>query len=223
MQEDLKEVYKHMRKLGMGALTHANYHANYYSYENPMWSELAVLQAAHSAEILIKARIAQEHPLLIFDKIPHSSNDSTELLTFEHLLEKGKTILYSDLPERLWATTGIKLKDIELFNKFGMLRNKIQHFSSPKDIDCGTETQKFIFNVIDPFINECWGIHAIDCNEDSEQYKYLIEGLIEKEILFLVSPDSADNLKEVDFNWTDNQSYKQEMIKRFQEAGYNIS
>ena len=222
MQEDLREVYKHMINLGMSALTHANYHANYHSYENPMWSELSVLQAAHSAEILIKARIAQEHPLLIFDKIPHSSSESAELLTFEHLLEKGKTILYSDLPERLWATTGIKLRDIEVFNKFGFLRNKIQHFASPKDIDCGKEALKFIFNIIDPFINECWGLYAIDCNEDSEQYKYLIEGLIKREILFLVSPDSIDDLKEVDFEWSYNEEYKIEMIKRFNEAGYNI-
>ncbi len=222
MQEDLKEVYRHMINLGMSALTHANYHANYYSYENSMWSELSVLQAVHSAEILIKARIAQEHPLLIFEKLPHSSNNSTELLNFEHLLEKGKTIQYSDLPERLWATTGIKLKDIELFNKFGMLRNKIQHFASPKDIDCGKEALKFIFTIIDPFINECWGLYAIDCNEDSEQYKYLIEGLIENEILFLISPSSIDELKEVEFNWTKNKKYKKEMIKRFQDIGFNI-
>lgn len=222
MQEDLKKVYEHMIRLGMGALTHANYHANYHSYENPMWSELAVLQAAHSAEILIKARIAQEHPLLIFDKIPHSSSNSKELLTFEHLLEKGKTILYSDLPERLWATTGIKLKDIKLFENFGMLRNKIQHFSTPHNIDCGTETQKFIFNVIDPFINECWGLYAIDCNEDSEQYKYLIEGLIEREILFLVSPNSINDLKEVDFNWTKNEKYKKQMMERLASVGFNF-
>ncbi len=222
MQEDLKKVYQHMIRLGMGVLTHANYHSNYHSYQNPVWSELSVLQAAHSAEILIKARIAQEHPLLIFEKLPHLSNNSTELLNFEHLLEKGKTIQYSDLPERLWATTGIKLKDIELFNKFGMLRNKIQHFASPKDTDCGKEALKFIFTIIDPFINECWGLYAIDCNEDSEQYKYLIEGLIENEILFLISPSSIDDLKEVEFNWTKNKKYKKEMIKRFQDIGFNI-
>jgi len=138
------------------------------------------------------------------------------------LLEKGKTIQYSDLPERLWATTGIKLKDINLFKEFGMLRNKIQHFASPKDINCGTKTLSFIFNIIDPFINECWGLYAIDCNEDSEPYKYLIEGLIGNEILFLVSPNSISDLEYVDFEWTDNQLYKKEMIKRFEEVGYQI-
>lgn len=222
MQEELKEVYQHMINLGMSALSHAALHSNYTSWENDMWPELAVLQAAHSAEILIKARIAQEHPLLIFDKIPNSPNEGTELLTFEYLIERGKTIQYSDLPERLWATTGIKLKDIELFSKFGMLRNKIQHFASPKDIDCGTETLKFIFNIIDPFINECWGLYAIDHNEHSEEYKDRIERLIEKEIYFLVPPDSILDIDDVDFDFSENDEYKVKMIKRFNEAGYSI-
>lgn len=223
MQEDLREVYKHMIKLGISALTHANSHANYTSWENDMWSELAVLQAAHSAEILIKARIAQEHPLLIFNKIPNLSKVDAELLTFEHLIERGKTIQYSDLPERLWTSTGIKLKDIEFFNKFGMLRNKIQHFASPKEINCGIETVKFIFNIIDPFINECWGLYAINYIEHTtEEYKDRIETLIENEIFFLVPPDSILDIDDVDFEWSNKKEYKIEMIKRFNEAGYNI-
>ncbi|MGK0255946.1 MAG: hypothetical protein ACI81I_000554, partial [Arcobacteraceae bacterium] len=36
--------------------------------------------------------------------------------------------------------------------------------------------------------------------------------------LFLVSPDSLDDLKEVDFSWTENEAYKKEMIKRFEES-----
>lgn len=223
MNQELKDIYKHMLKLGMSALTHANWHANYYSMENDMWSELSVLQAVHAAEILIKARISQEHPLLIFDKIPHSTKLENDFLNFEHLLEKGKTIQYSDLPERLWATTGIRLKNLELFNEFGMLRNKIQHFASPKNIDCGTETLKFIFEIIDPFINECWNLYAIDCNEDHEPYIYLIEGLIRSEITFLVSPDSVEHLKYVNFEWTENQTYKDNMTQRFLKAGYNYS
>lgn len=60
-----ENVHEHMRGLGLGALAHANWHANRKSLENKYWSELSVLQASHAGELLIKARIAQEHPLLI--------------------------------------------------------------------------------------------------------------------------------------------------------------
>ena len=64
MDNHLRAVHKHMRHLGLAALAHANWHANFHSFENDWWPELSVLQAAHAAEILIKARIAQQHPLL---------------------------------------------------------------------------------------------------------------------------------------------------------------
>lgn len=59
-----------MLDLGLGALAHANRHAAYAPMENHRWPELSIIQAAHAAELLIKARIAQEHPLLIFEKLP---------------------------------------------------------------------------------------------------------------------------------------------------------
>src|SRR5690242_8785771 len=67
---ELKGIWEHIRDLGLGALAHANRHAAYAAMENPRWPDLSVLQAAHSAELLIKARIAQEHPLLIFEQLP---------------------------------------------------------------------------------------------------------------------------------------------------------
>ena len=63
---ELRSVHKHMLGLGLGALAHANWQAAFHSWDNEYWPQLSVLQAAHSAEILIKARIAQAHPLLIF-------------------------------------------------------------------------------------------------------------------------------------------------------------
>ncbi len=67
MNDILKNVANNMLELGLGALTHANRHAAYQDPVNDKWGELSVLQAAHAAEILIKARIAQEHPLLIME------------------------------------------------------------------------------------------------------------------------------------------------------------
>ena len=219
MNDELKNISAHMLKLGLSALQHSNWHANYYSFDNDMWNELSVLQAAHAMEILIKARIAEEHPLLIFDTLP-KQNQNEDLLNFESLLEKSRTVQYSELPDRLWATTGIKLSNRNLYDSFGKLRNSIQHFASPLNKDCGTETLKYIYGVIDPFINQCWGLYAINYNEDSEPYLYLLEGLIRREIEFLVPENTFEyEIEELNFlQCSDN--YKKEMLRRFEKAGY---
>lgn len=124
LDKQLRTVHKHMRGLGLGALAHANWHANYHSFENDWWSELSVLQAAHAAEILIKARIAQRHPLLIFEHLPKPPAIKTKL-SLEHLLQQGRTYQYSELPDRLWAATGIMVPNLSLYKSFGRLRNSI--------------------------------------------------------------------------------------------------
>ncbi len=166
-----------MRSLGLAALAHANWHANYLSTESDYWPEMSVIQAAHAAEILIKARIAQEHPLLIFEQLPKPKKD--ELLSVEDLIQTGRTYQYADLPHRLWATTGFVLTNLEKYQSFGRLRNAIQHFAPPNK-DHASEAIDFIYEVIDPFINEAWGLFAVDYNEDYEHPKYLVEGLIRR-------------------------------------------
>jgi hypothetical protein len=197
MNPALRGIWEHMRNLGLGALSHANRHAAYSSPENPQWSELSVLQAAHAAELLIKARIAQEHPLLIFEQLPRSSQASTTILDLEDLFKQGRTLQWLDLPERLWATTGLSVPNKSGFDGFGRLRNGIQHFMPSPDIDYCEETRRFIFGVIDPFINDCWGLFAVDYDEDYEPYVYFVNALVSYEIPFLVSPEAA---KEFD-NW----------------------
>jgi hypothetical protein len=219
LEPELEKVSSHMRSLGIGALTHANYHANYWSAENDKWSELSVLQAVHAAEILIKARISQEHPLLIFESLPRSTQVDGGYLELRHLVEKAKTIQYSDLPERLWAVTGIQIDNTDIFHSFGRLRNSIQHFVPPQNIDFSFKTLEFIFGVIDPFINKCWDLYAIDYNEDHEPYIYLIEGLIRRGIMFLVSPDSLDHIEACSFEWpSENDEYQAEMMQRINLA-----
>lgn len=221
LNPELKRVSEHMLALGLGALAHANWHANYMSFENNKWPELSVLQAAHAAEILIKARIAEEHPLLIFEQLPRSTQVTDNFLELKHLFERAKTIQYLELPERLWAATGIKLKNLEKYQSFGRLRNSIQHFAPPPEIDFSGETIDFIFEVIDPFINTCWSLYAIDYNEDREPYIYLVQGLVRRGIKFLISPDSVDQLQYVDFNWPQNNpGYEQEMKKRLALMGF---
>jgi len=209
-----------MRELGLMALAHANFHAVCCSFENHMWSEFSVLQAAHAAELLLKARIAQEHPLLIFQELPRSTKVSGTFIELEDLFIEGKTIQWSDLPERLWATTGILLPNKSKFIEFGKLRNGIQHFAPPQsNSDIGGSTLSFVFDVIDPFINDCWGLYAIDYNEDSEPYAYFANALASREILFLVSKEAAEDSNNWDIDWAKvTKGYKDEMIKRIEMA-----
>jgi|SRR5690606_18613591 len=165
MNPDLKGVWEHTQDLGLGALAHANRHAAYGAVENHRWHELSVLQAAHAAELLIKARIAQEHPLLIFDQIPRAAQSGGSRLALEDLFKTGRTVQWFELPDRLWATTGIVLPNRDRYESFGRLRNGIQHFGPPAGCDASEETLRFVFEVVDPFINDCWGLFAIDFDE----------------------------------------------------------
>ncbi|MDG2955191.1 hypothetical protein P7L95_00245 [Bisgaard Taxon 10/6] len=212
MSPELSSVSERMLRLGLAALSHANSHANYFSFENNMWAELSVLQVAHAMEILIKAKIAEEHPLLIFESLPKSSQ--VDNLNYQSLCSKAKTLQYSDLPERLWATTGITIEKIDLYKEFGVLRNSIQHFADPNNINCGDMSRRYIYEIIDPFINSCWNLYAVDYNEDTEPYTYLLEILIENEIEFLIPPKIVGiYIDEVSFS-NSSIAYKKEMIRR---------
>ena len=208
-----------MRRLGLGALSHANRHAAYAGMENSLWPELSVLQAAHAAELLIKARIAQEHPLLIFEHLPRSAKSTRPHLGLEDLFTQGRTFQWADLPERLWAATGISLPNRKRFEAFGRLRNGIQHFAPNPNADASTETLKFIFEVIDPFINNCWNLFAVDYDEDDEAYVYFVAALVNREIPFLVSPGAAAEFKNWDVDWSEvSKGYRQKMHARVDQA-----
>lgn len=208
-----------MRDLGLGALSHANRHAAYFSMENPRWPELSILQAAHAAELLIKARIAQEHPLLIFDQLPAPTKAAGPRLDILDLYAHGRTVQWQDLPSRLWAATGMSVPNERRFVKFGFLRNTVQHFAAPPKLDIAEETLLFVFNVIDPFIHNSWGLFAIDYDEDYEPYVYFVETLIHREILFLVSKEAAASSKDWDPDWSGvSKHYRKELERRVQAA-----
>jgi len=219
MNADLQGVWEHIRDLGLGALAHANRHAAYAAMENARWPDLSVLQAAHAAELLIKARIAQEHPLLIFDQLPRSTQVGGPHLDLSDLFRVGRTVQWSDLPERLWASTGLTLLNRERYDAFGKLRNGLQHFAPAHGIDPGEETLRFVFDVVDPFINQCWGLFAIDYDEDDEPYVYFVHALVSREIPFLVSHGAAAAYEHWDVDWdTASGAYSAEMQRRVRAA-----
>jgi hypothetical protein len=219
MNPALKDVWKHIADLGLGALAHANRHAAYAAIENAKWPELSVIQASHAAELLIKARIAQEHPLLIFEQLPKSTQAAGEHLALKDLFEKGRTLQWNELPERLWATTGTTLPNVDKFQEFGRLRNGIQHFGVTTGVEPGGLTLQFIFQVIDPFINREWDLFAVDRDEDTEPYVYFVGALVSREIEFLVSPEAAEQFDDWDVDWSDvSKEYRELMHTRVKEA-----
>lgn len=164
MNPELKNISEHILAMGIGVLSQAQRNVFYtsYGYDSRLDEGVyGVLQAAHAAELIIKAAIAEQHPLLIFSNLPKSTKEEDGFLSLNDLFESGKTIQYVDLPERLWAATGYKIEAIDLFNGFGKLRNCIQHFATP-DRDLRTETTYFIYNVIDPILGHFWSKHAIE-------------------------------------------------------------
>ena len=64
----------------------------------------------------------------------------------------------------------------ERFDSLGQLRNGLQHFAPVAVVDASEETLRFVFEVIDPFISDCWSLFAIDYDEDYESYIYFLPG-----------------------------------------------
>ncbi|EGR0400116.1 hypothetical protein [Vibrio parahaemolyticus] len=202
MNPELKNISDHIHYMGIGVLSQAQRNSLYtsYGYDSLLDEGVyGVLQAAHAAELIIKAAIAEQHPLLIFSSLPKSRKGDDSFLSLSDLFESGKTIQYSELPEKLWAATGYKIEDISLFNSFGKLRNCIQHFATP-DIDLRTETSRFIYLVIDPILEHFWGEYAVEY-VDLESYQDDVFGILKSRGLVVRFPESmakyADGVDEL--------------------------
>lgn len=198
MMDELQEIYKDILALGLAALSHVNR----IEVQTDKWTELSILQVAHATELLVKAEIAKEHPLLIFDKLPTPTKNGTgeivDDLTLSELSEKGRTIEWSSLLEMLWASKGVKMINTAKFAKFGRIRNSIQHFGiAPPNENISYLTYlQFIYEVIDPFLYTYENLYAIDYSQDFDPsdenntpyWNYIRKYLLENEIVFSVSP-----------------------------------
>jgi hypothetical protein len=162
-QASMKDVAKNMRVTGMLLFRDALLDALKTHRTEPI---LCVVHMAQAAEILLKARIAQEHPLLIFSKIP-APKDDQQCLSLSDLLEGGRTFSYMELPNQLWATTSIKIDNKKEFCNFGSLRNQLVHFSRTNQTDLDLQTLKYGLDILDPLVKGFWGKSVIDfINED---------------------------------------------------------
>jgi len=154
MHPETRDISNHMFDFSLSILGRAIYDVTFAEMERAYIHALAVIQAAHGTEIMIKARIAQEHPLLIFTKIP-SLNNAPDLLSIGELFEYGRSAEYDELPNLLWAVTGYRMNRQDEYRAFGRLRNKIMHFAVPQ-MDYPNEVLKFCMEVVEPMVNDFW-------------------------------------------------------------------
>lgn len=171
---------EHMKNYAFNILGCALYNSAFSERGRPFSNTISVINAAHGAEILIKARIAEEHMLLIFEKYPSQSNIKDELNS-DILFESGVTYGYSKLPHMLQVVTGYKMRNQDKYLEFGRLRNGLIHFTAKKE-NPSEKTLKFIFEICDPMIWDFWDVsflvEALDWNDG-----YLAEEGVLKEIL----------------------------------------
>ncbi|HEX8161195.1 MAG TPA: hypothetical protein VF538_04945 [Pyrinomonadaceae bacterium] len=88
------------------------------------------------------------------------------------------------------------LRELQLFQRFGKLRNSIQHFASLKECDLTQEILEFVFGIIDPMINDFWGLYAVNYVEDPDAHDYIFPMLIESGVTFLIPEDCKGTVAE---------------------------
>lgn len=196
MNSELKEIPKHLKELGLGILAQAQSNVFFRSWDNELDDGIfGLLQTAHSCEIIIKAVIAEQHPLLIFSNLPKSTQVDEQLLDMRSIIELGKTISFLDLPEKLWATTGYKIEPLEQYRSFGKLRNCVQHFALPNE-NLRLRSAKFIYEIIDPILEHFWQLYAVKYCDIDEEYR-LMESLISENIPFRFDPIDQEIYNEI--------------------------
>lgn len=162
-------------------LGHAIHHSIFSDVENPYYDAIGVLHAAQVAEIVLKACIAAEHPLLIFAKIPRPERERQDL-TLEDLMKRGRTLQYADLPDVLWAATGRRVPSLDVYREFGKLRNTVQHLLVPEDNLSGRALE-FLIDVVDPLIQD-FGATKIFRHLQVDENEYFVEALDRHDIVY---------------------------------------
>lgn len=190
MNEALRDIPERILGLAKAALAQANMHAVYMDPGSEHWPEISILNAAHAGELFLKAIIAYEHPLLIFKDLVSLDDSSSSELSLQTLLRKGRTHEFEKLPQVLWATTGIRVPNMDCFERLRRARNSIQHFCVPDIDDLSSLSLEFIYTIIDPLIFEYFDLCAIEYHEDhSVSYDYVVSNLIQRQLKFSIPDD----------------------------------
>lgn len=212
MQNQLCGISDRILDVAEAALAQANNHAVFHDHLIGARDHISVLNAATAGELFLKAIIAKEDPLLIFEKVFRFDNGTVD---FKKTIEKGRTCKFGNLPNLLHRATGDCISELNLFENLQDVRNSIQHFIAP-NVNFRTLTLEFIYKVIDPLIYKHFGMCAIEYHEDwSIGYDYLVETIIENELLFSIPQDFK--IGEIDFKEVllrTSESYQTELMER---------
>ena len=194
--KDKFKIASQMRDFGLSMVAKGVVNATFSEHGEPYSHAMGLVQVANGFEILIKSKIVEEHPLLVFSKIPKEANLLDGNIKMEDLIEHGQTIMYSELPDRLWATTGYKIEPIELYNKFGRIRNQIIHFAIP-NISLSEFTLEFTFKVIEKAINTWWDTTILDYAQEYDDafIENIFEVLDDLQLESIYTVDENYNLK----------------------------
>lgn len=187
MHPATRQIAEHMKDFGLHLLGRAIYDATFSEMMTPFAHALAVTHAAHGAELVVKARIAEEHPLLIFDELPKSATASGGSLTIEHLLVRGKTVQYSELPELLWAATGYRMPEPSAFLEFAKLRNQVMHLAVPPQRSLSSDVLRFCCTTMERLVGDFWEesalLHSIYYDPETIDGGYVFEQLAQYKII----------------------------------------
>jgi hypothetical protein len=192
MHEELINIADRLKAYGLTSLAYAQQHILLYENDDPYWHNFAVLQTAHATEIILKAIIAEQHPSLIFRDFPRLIRDFEDKSISFKLFEDGETLSYDQLPDKLWETRKYKLKGEHIYRRFGKLKNTIPYIFIQEQQNSNQEILTFIYEVIDPLIQDFWGlyaVHYVDLTNDPDSLENTVEYLLKLNISFLI-PDS---------------------------------
>jgi hypothetical protein len=221
---DLASIPERVLDLCINTLRQANTQAcfadPYLEYRN----DLAILSAAQTGELLLKAIIAKEHPLLIFRDLPTLEDTNIDEIELSRVIEKGRTHDYVQLPKLLWVVTGRKVPNQELYKKVGQLRNAVQHFCVPDGVDLSHWARRYIYEIVDPLLYENFSLHAIEYHDDiSIGYDYVVACLLKSELTFTVPTDFKVTEISIEEHLIESSSaYRNEMEERFKAAGLSL-
>lgn len=196
MHAIFEEIPHRILENAKAALSQANTHAVFLDPGKEHWGNMSVLNAAQAGELFMKAAIAFEHPLLIFQNVFDFDDSSSTEIDLERLLQKAKTHDFQHLPKIMWAVLKERLADVESFDKIRRMRNAIQHFYHPAGFDHYGHQAKavsldFIYKNIDPFIHRHFGLYAIEYHEDDLAigYDYVVGCILRHGLKFSVPKD----------------------------------